>query len=228
MEIGNVNIDFLGHSGFMISVGSNGSTKRIFIDPYNLSEKAAENRADMVLVTHSHYDHCSIKDIQRIVKKGTIIIVPADVQSKITRIENVEMQVMEAWDELDFNGIRIQAMPAYNINKEFHTKKDGWFGYLIKTGKVIIYHAGDTDKISEMEKLTGYGKHENNFIALLPVSGEIVMSAEEAAEAAALMSPDIAIPMHYGAGVAGTIEDAQRFVQNCQQSGIKAQILEKI
>lgn len=221
-------IDWTGHSGFVITIGTNGSTKRIFIDPYNLSEKIAENKADVLLITHSHYDHCSIKDIQRIVKKGTKIIVPADVQSKITRIENIEMQVVEVGDELEISGIRVQALASYNVDKEFHSKKDNFLGYLIKLPGVIIYHAGDCDKIPEMEKLTGYGRHGNNFVALLPVSGRYVMTAEEAAEAAALINPDIAVPMHYGAGVAGTIDDAQRFVDICKQEGVHAEILEKI
>ena len=93
---------------------------------------------------------------------------------------------------------------------------------------MIIYHPGDTDKIAEMEKLTGYGKHENKFIALLPVSGKTVMDANEAAETAKSIGADISIPMHYGSGVVGSIEDANKFVEACQQLGIKAMILEKI
>lgn len=228
MEIGNVKIDFLGHSGFLVSIGSNGNIKRIFIDPLNISEVAAREKADILLITHGHYDHCSIKDIQKIVKHGTKIIIPADVQSKITKVNDVEMQVIESGDELEIGGIRIQGIPAYNIGKDFHTKKDNFLGYLIKANGVIIYHAGDTDKIPEMEKLTGYGKKGNNFIAILPVGGKFVMTADEAADAAALINPDIAIPMHYGGGIVGTIEDAQAFVKACQQQGINAEILEKI
>ena len=78
---------------------------------------------------------------------------------------------------------------AYNIDKDFHTKTDCWVGYIVKLERVIIYHAGDSDKIPEMEKLTGYGKQGNEFIALLPVSGTYTMAAEEAAEAAALLKP---------------------------------------
>jgi L-ascorbate metabolism protein UlaG (beta-lactamase superfamily) len=228
MEINGVKIDWIGHSGFIITTGSNGHSKRIFIDPYNLDEKACEHKADILLITHSHYDHCSIKDIQRIVKSGTKIILPADAQSKITKLQEIEMDVVEAGDEIEILGVRIEAIPSYNIGKEFHTKKDQFLGYLIKLHGVIIYHAGDCDKIPEMEKLTGYGKKGNNFIALLPVSGKFVMNPDEAAEAAALFNPDVAIPMHYGAGVAGTIEDAERFVESCKQLGINAEILEKI
>jgi L-ascorbate metabolism protein UlaG (beta-lactamase superfamily) len=161
-------------------------------------------------------------------KKGTIIVVPADAQSKITRIEDVEMQIIEIGDELEFGDVKVSAVPAYNVGKEFHPRSEGWMGYLVKMGSVIIYHAGDTDKIPEMQKLSGYGKQGNEFVALLPVSGKFVMSAEEAAEAAVLINPTVAIPMHFGAGVAGTIEDAQKFVRLCHESGLRAEIVEKI
>ncbi len=221
MEIGGVKLSYLGHAGFFISNG-----KKIAIDPYNVSDRL--EKADLILITHSHYDHCSIKDIQKLAKKGTIIIVPADAQSKITRVQDVEMQIIESGDELSFGDIKISAVPAYNIGKEFHPKNEGWVGYVVKMDSVIIYHAGDSDKIPEISKLSGYGKEGNKFIALLPVSGEYVMTAEEAAEVASLIKPSIAIPMHYGSGVAGTIDDAQRFVKLCTQSGVKAEILEKI
>ena len=217
-----VSINFLGHDGFLIENGH----KRLVIDPYNVSESIG--KVDYILITHSHYDHCSIKDINKLSKEGTVVIVPADAQSKITRIDGVHMEVIEIGDELDLGKMRIQALPAYNIGKDFHSKNEGWLGYLVKLGNIIIYHAGDTDKIPEMNNLSGYGKHGNNFIALLPVSGTYVMSAEEAAEAASIINPDIAIPMHYGAGVIGSVDDAQRFVKLCEEKGVEAKILEKI
>ncbi|MDO8459533.1 MAG: MBL fold metallo-hydrolase [Nanoarchaeota archaeon] len=223
MQIKGLNIDFLGHSGFLIS---NGLGKKIAIDPYNISDNVP--KVDFIIITHSHYDHCSIKDIAKIARDGTTIIIPADAQSKITKIDNVKMEIIEIGDELEFNNIKIEALPAYNIKKEYHPKGENWLGYLIKINGAIIYHAGDTDRIPEMEKLTGYGKHGNEFIALLPISGTYVMDAEEASEVAKLLSPDLAIPMHYGSGIVGTIEDAEKFVQLCEEKGIKAKILEKI
>lgn len=223
MEIGNVKIEFLGHSGFLIT---NGGGKRIVIDPYLVSPKV--EHADLILITHSHYDHCSIKDITQLVTAGTQIVVPADAQSKITRIEGVEMQIAEVGDELTLGSVKVQALPAYNIDKQFHPRSEGWLGYLIKLDTTVIYHAGDTDNIPEMSKLTGYGKHGTTFIALLPVSGTYVMTAEEAAEVASLLNPAVAIPMHYGAGVAGTVEDAKRFVKLCEQLNVRAEVLEKV
>jgi len=223
MEIKGVKIEFLGHAGFLIS---NGDGRKIVIDPYNVSGNI--DKADLILITHSHFDHCSIKDMTKLAKPGTIIVIPADAQSKITKIEGVEMQIAEVGDSLEFGKIKIEAVPAYNVDKDFHPKREGWLGYVVKINDVIVYHAGDSDFIPEMKKLTGYGKHGVEFVVLLPVSGKYVMDAEEAAEAASLINPNLAIPMHYGAGVAGTEADAEKFVELCKELGLKAEILEKI
>jgi len=223
MNVKGVSIDFLGHSGFLIS---NEGGKRIAIDPYMVADSVAS--VDLILITHSHYDHCSIKDILKLARPGTSIVVSADAQSKIAHIEGANMQIIEVGDELTFGNIKIEAFPAYNIKKDFHPKSEGWLGYLLKFEGVIVYHAGDSDKIPEMEKLTGYGKHGNTFIVLLPVSGKYTMNAEEAAEVASLLSPDYAIPMHYGSGVVGTREDAEQFVKLCEAVNVHAEILEKI
>ncbi|MAG27110.1 Zn-dependent hydrolase [Candidatus Pacearchaeota archaeon] len=223
MEIGDIKLDFLGHSGFLIE---DDRGKRIAIDPYNLSSAVGD--VDLILITHSHYDHCSIKDIEKIRKEGTVIVVPADAQSKITKCREARMEIIESGEKFSFGQVKIEAVPAYNVDKEFHPKQEGWLGYVIKIGNVIIYHSGDSDKIPEMKNLTGYGKHGTEFVALLPVSGKYVMNVEEAVETASMLNPNLAIPMHYGAGVAGTREDAERFAELCKEINLKAQVLEKI
>lgn len=220
MKIGKAELKYLGHSGFLIENG-----KIIYIDPYNLSDNLP--KADIILATHGHSDHCSIADMQKICKNGTIVVVSPDCQSKITKLENVNMQIMELGDEISLESIKIQTFPAYNLEKDFHPKSEAMFGYIIKFENVIIYHAGDTDKIPEMEKLTGYGKQGNEFIALLPVGGNYTMNAEEAAAAASIIKPSLAIPMHYGV-VAGTEKDADDFVKFCKERGIAAEKLGKI
>jgi L-ascorbate metabolism protein UlaG (beta-lactamase superfamily) len=221
MEIKGLNINFLGHSGFFIK-----SSKNIVIDPYNISGNP--EKADIILITHSHYDHCSIKDIEKFVKDGTMVISSPDCQSKLTKIENINMQVIEVGDKINIGGIKIEAVSAYNLNKDFHPKEEGWLGFVVKLKDIIIYHAGDTDFIPEIKNLSGYGKHENEFIVFLPVSGKFVMDPEEAAEAASYLKPNLVIPMHYGEGVAGTIEDAERFSEICNEKNINVKILEKI
>lgn len=222
MQLGNAKINFLGHSGFLIELAG----KRIVVDPFQISPGI--EKADIILISHGHYDHCSIKDIEQLIKEGTILVITPDCQSKITRLEKVEMQLVEPGDTLELGPIKIETVPAYCIGKQYHPKSEGFVGYLIKQNGTVIYHAGDTDKIPEMEKLAGYGKKDSHFIALLPISGKYVMTADEAAEAASLLNANLSIPMHYGSGVIGTIEDANKFVKACEQLSVKALILEKI
>ncbi len=175
MKVGEVDISWLGHAGFLIR-----NSKIIYVDPYNIKEGLP--KADIILITHSHYDHCSVADLNKIVQDGTIIVCTPDSQSKIARFEvPIRMEIMEANNEIDFGSVKVSTLPAYNIDKTFHKKGEGLVGYLIKLNDVIIYHAGDTDNIPEMERLTGYNK---NFVALLPVGGRYTMTAEEAVLAA--------------------------------------------
>jgi len=226
MDIGCLNINFLGHSGFLFEYKNSGNGKRIAIDPYNVSDIL--EKVDIILISHSHYDHCSIKDIEKLAKKGTVVIATPDCQSKLTRIDGIEMHVFEPSDKIEIGNVRIESIRAYNTDKDYHPKKEGWLGYIIKVKDTIVYFAGDTDKIKEMDNLTGYGKHGNTFVALLPVSGTYVMDYQEAAEVALLLKPTIVVPMHYGAGVAGSLDDANKFVELCKENGVNAKVLEKI
>lgn len=220
MNIDGVEIKWLGHAGFMIK-----DSKVIYIDPYKISEN--KEKADLILITHDHYDHCSIDDINKIIKDGTKIVLPADCQSKIAKFKiPVKIEVTEVGKELDYGNVKINTLPAYNIDKSFHPKEESWIGYLVKINGVLIYHAGDTDVIPEMQKLTGYKQPDKTFVALLPVGGRFTMSAEEAVEAAKIIKPSLAIPMHWGS-VIGSEDDAKEFVQLCKEEGINAEILEK-
>src|SRR3989344_9559855 len=105
MQIKDIALDFLGHSGFLIKCKDG---KVIAIDPYNISDNIG--KADIILITHSHYDHCSIKDIEKLSKDGTKIVVTADSQSKINKLKNIEIQIIESGDELEFNNIKIEAI----------------------------------------------------------------------------------------------------------------------
>lgn len=220
MKIDDIEIKWLGHSGFLIR-----NSKIIYIDPYNIKENS--EKADIILITHSHYDHCSVADMKKIIKEGTKIFLTADCQSKITRFDiSIDIQIVEPGQELNSGDIKISVLPAYNLDKSFHPKGDGWVGYIIKMNSVLIYHAGDTDLIPEMQKLTGHKQPDKKFIALLPVGGRFTMTVEEAAEAAKLIKPSLAIPIHYGS-IVGTKGDAEEFVKLCKEEGINAEILEK-
>ena len=185
-------------------------------------------KADIILITHGHYDHCSVDDLKKIVKEGTKIYVTADAQSKVAKFDvPIKIEVVEPNQELDLGTLKISTVPAYNVDKHFHPKGEGWVGYVIKMNDVIVYHTGDTDVIPEMQKLTGYKQHGKKFVALMPVGGRFTMSAEEAAEAAKIFKPDVAVPMHWG-NIIGSEEDAKEFVELCEGEGIKGVILEKV
>lgn len=229
MKFNAFDISFLGHDGFLLR----SEHVSLVIDPFRVS--GHHEPVDMILITHGHFDHCSVEDIKLFSRPGTTVIGPADIHSTIAKIEGVSLHTIEPGDEATFGRLKVEAVPAYNLTKfrdsekkiHFHEKKERFVGYVLTLDSTIVYHAGDCDLIPEMHKLTGYGKQGNHFAALLPVSGTYVMTAEEAAEAAALIKPEVAIPMHYGSGVVGTRDDAQRFVDLCRDQGIHAEVLEK-
>lgn len=206
-------IKWLGHAAFEIETEG----KKIYLDPYLLPSKHEE--ADLILVTHEHYDHCDVENITKLRGENTTIVASQGAAEKIPG----EVKTVKEGDKLKFENIKITATPAYNINKSFHPPQLG-VGFIIDTGKHKIYHAGDTDLIPEMEELTSRGIT----LALLPVGGKYTMNAEEAAEAAGKIKPKIALPMHYGE-IIGTKKDAQKFKQKVQKSNLKTKvkILEK-
>jgi L-ascorbate metabolism protein UlaG (beta-lactamase superfamily) len=191
------NITWLGHDGFLIK----GDGKAIVIDPFQVKQCEP---ADIILISHEHYDHCSPEDVKKIRKDSTVIVTEAQSAAKLSG----DVRVVQPGDKLTVSGIPIEAVPSYNTNKTFHPKENGWLGFIVTVGGVRIYHAGDTDRIPEM------GSFRVD-IALLPVSGTYVMTAEEAVEAARMIKPKVVIPMHYGA-IVGSADDAKRFSEALQ------------
>lgn len=221
MKIGSIDLEWLGHATFKIKF----KEIKIYIDPYQITKP--EEKADIILITHSHYDHCSQQDIEKIAKEGTIVVATPDCQSNLARVkQKIVIELIEPNKEITIKEIKIKAIEAYNINKRFHPKSEEWVGYIVQLDNTVVYHAGDTDLIKEMSKLTGYGKKGNYFIALLPVGGNFTMNAEEAAKATEIIKPTIAIPMHYGS-IIGSRNDAEKFIKLCEEKNIAAKILEK-
>jgi len=197
------NIHWLGHDSFKI-VGE----KVIYTDPFKIKKK---DTADIILITHEHFDHCSPEDVRKIQGSDTVIVATPDCAGKLSG----NIKTVKPGNKITVSGIEVEAVPAYNTNKQFHTKDKNWVGYIFTVKGQRIYIAGDTDYIPEMKTF-------NVDIALLPVSGTYVMTADEAVKAALDIKPKIAIPMHYGA-IIGTEKDAKRFAE-----GLKGKIEVKI
>jgi L-ascorbate metabolism protein UlaG (beta-lactamase superfamily) len=195
-------VEWLGHSGFRIVVGK----AAIYIDPYRIA--GDEPKADLILITHQHYDHFSIQDLERVRKETTQVIAPPAVAERLEG--NVHSLRAGDVSETDIYAVDVRAVPAYNTSKRdgegrpFHPREAGCLGYELNVRGNRIYHAGDTDVIPEMDWVVGAD------VALLPVSGVHVMTALEAAEAARRIQPTVAVPMHWG-GHIGSEEDAQAF-----------------
>ena len=210
MEYNNITLDWLGHAGFRIK----SNEKIIYIDPFKIN---STEPADFILITHEHYDHCSREDIEKIVNKNTVIITTPDCQSKLSNLDIKGVTTMTPGNKIKVNEMVIEAVPAYNTNKQFHPKENEWLGFILTINNTKIYHAGDTDIIPEMLAL------KNIDISLIPVSGTYVMTSQEAAQAVNTFKPKLAIPMHYNT-IVGTFKDANNFKGLCTT---KVKILEK-
>ena len=202
-EYKGIKIEWLGHASFKIS-----NKLKIYIDPYILPSKT--EKADLIFVTHEHYDHCAVENIKKIAKEDTEIIITEDCIAKLKGLKTFPVVPGRSYE---VKGIKFETIPAYNLNKTFHTKASNWVGYVIEIEGVRIYHAGDTDFIPEMKNL------KNIDIALMPVGGTYTMNAEEAANAVNSFKPKIAIPMHYGE-IVGSKKDAEKFKELVKEAKV--------
>lgn len=205
-----IQIRWYGHDTFTIK-----NNVTVCIDPYKLTRPLS---ADIILISHNHFDHLSEDDLSKIANQNTIIIAPNECISQLSKIKNKKIITILPNEEKTINNVKIKAIPAYNIDKinpdtkkPFHPKEDGKIGFIVTINGISVYHTGDSDLISEMTDLKPN-------ILLVPVSGTYVMTANEAANAVAKIKPKLAIPMHYGT-IVGSDEDAKEFkrlVKSCE------------
>jgi L-ascorbate metabolism protein UlaG (beta-lactamase superfamily) len=206
-------ISWYGHDSFYLKLGDH----TIWVDPYQLGEGVPSS--ELVLITHDHFDHYSVEDIERVANAETIIVAPFALE-----LEGRTVQRLPVAESMVLGRLQVTATAAYNTDKfkepdePFHPKGEERCGYLIHWQGLSIYHAGDSDRIPEMKGL-------NPDVALLPVSGTYVMTAEEAAGALEDLKPEVAIPMHYGA-VVGNESDAHKFKELAPE-GVRVEILSK-
>ncbi len=184
------NIKWFGHSSFMIKDEKTGNNL-YYIDPFEFKGDGRE-KANIVFITHAHFDHCSPEDVKKILKQDTTIVLVNGCDS----LKNLSKSTLlvEPNKEYEVKGLKFRTVPAYNLKAErlkFHPQENKWVGYIFNVNNTTIYHAGDTDFIPEMKAL---GKIN---IAMLPIGGTYTMDADEAIQAANAINADITVPMHY-------------------------------
>lgn len=194
------NIEVLYHSSIRIN-----KEKTIYIDPFKIDRNY--NDADIVFITHDHYDHYSEEDIDKVINENTTIIIPEKLLTKLLRkgINKNAIITVEPNKNYMVQGIKFETISAYNTNKTFHPKENGWVGYIIIINGIRYYIAGDTD-------ITEENKQVKCDVAFVPVGGTYTMDFKEAASLINEIKPKIAIPIHYGS-IVGTEQDAIDFIR---------------
>lgn len=185
------------------------SDKIIYSDPFRIKEE--KHDADVIIITHSHYDHFSEEDIKKVKKENTKIYITNDLLERTINLgfSKDDIMIVAPNSSYELLGIKINAIPAYNINKKFHLKENNWVGYLLEIENEMIYIAGDTD-------ITEENKNIKCDIVLVPIGGTYTMTYDEAAKLINIINPQKVIPMHYGE-IVGTKEDAIRFKKLIQK-----------
>lgn len=188
-------LSWLGHASFRITTQDG---KVIYIDPWEVRSRA---KADLILITHEHYDHCSPDDVRKLSKPGTVIVAPPDCGAKL----GLPIQVVKPGQSGTYAGFAVETVPAYNVGKDFHQQGKNWVGYIVTIDGKRLYHAGDTDIIPAMQTV-------HCDVALLPIGGTYTMSATEATRAATMIQAKEWVPMHWGK-IVGSEADAETFAK---------------
>ncbi len=163
----------------------------VYVDPFRIPSN--RNDADLILITHPHYDHFSPKDIEKVNQESTRYVMPNSMVSEAVSsgISIDKIHPMSWGDITMLSDIQIEAVASYNVGKPMHPKENGWLGYVIIMEGKRIYVAGDCDAMQEEP-------HIRCDIAMIPIGGTYTMNPSEGAEFVNRLHPDYVIPTHYG------------------------------
>lgn len=174
----------------------------IYFDPYQVTDE--EHDAEIVFITHSHYDHFSPNDIMKVKNEKTLLVISNDALEESLKIFNKDkIIVVEPNKEYKIGNINFKTMPMYNIDKPFHPKSNNWIGYLLNIENIIYYIVGDSDTTEELVTV-------KCDILFIPIGGKYTMNIDEALNATTKISPNIVVPVHYGT-IIGDISDGETF-----------------
>ena len=190
--------------------------KVVYFDPFKIED--IKNDADIIFITHAHYDHMDEESINKVKNDNTVVVAPKSMEEDIKNIEFKDYIFLNPNEESNIDNIIIKTIPAYNIEKPFHSKSNNWLGYVVTINDVTYYVAGDTDKTEEAEKV-------KCDIALVPIGGHFTMDINDAAKLVEIINPKVVIPTHYGS-IVGNVDDGKKLKELLANTNVE--VIEKI
>ncbi len=188
----------------------------LYFDPYKINEE--KHDADIIFITHDHYDHFDIDSINNVKNDNTVVVAPASMRNDVDNIFFNDYIYLNPYDEINIDNIIVSTVPSYNINKSFHPKSNNWLGYIVTYNNIKYYIAGDTDKTSDNEKV-------NCDIAFIPIGGTYTMNVDEAVELVKIINPKVVIPIHYGS-IVGNKSDGKKLKEKLNSYSVE--VIEKL
>lgn len=197
------NVEVLAHSAICITSQEG---KKLYFDPFHVKEE--RNDADVIFVSHPHYDHYSVEDISKVMTEKSLLVAPLSCKGVLENLPVAQDQViyLQPWEETVIAGFPVTAVPAYNVGKQFHTQDKLWLGYKVLVDGLSYFVMGDTDANEDNLKV-------DCDVLLIPVGGKYTFSPEEAAAYTRKVQPRVeVIPTHFG-DIVGSADAGETFLQ---------------
>ena len=177
-------------------------SKVLYFDPFKIDAAACD--ADIIFITHEHYDHFEPDSIGKIKKENTVLVAPESMKKKVLSESGIAADkcvFYQPGETHELESVKVETIPAYNKLKPFHPKAKKWQGYIVTMDDVRYYVAGDTDVNEDIKKV-------QCDVALIPIGGHYTMDKKQAADYIADLKPKAVIPTHYGS-IVGSEEDGR-------------------